>query len=367
MKYGKSILILMFVIFLFTISAVNAIDVNDTLVSSENADQTTLSLNNEITYDNLQISEENNTLTETNNDEILGSFSESTYSELAREIGSGGNIVLSHNYYAYDSGSTITISVDNSVIDGNGAVIDMNGSSNMRALYVGASDVTIKNIVIKNANYGIDGIGAAIFFSGSGTVSNCNFTNNKVVSPFYSYGGALYFSGSGTVSNCNFNNNKASSPYGDGGAVYFQNNSNVENCNFTQNFATLEGGAIWMRSGTVLNSNFVENQAYGTNAGAIHMIAGNVSNCDFVRNSAYRDGGAIYFNDGSETFSNEANVINCYFAENSVRGDSGAIFGESENGFQLGIHHVLFLRLHIIANGIVFGLHIVLLSVTKTV
>lgn len=38
-----------------------------------------------------------------------------TYSELVNEIGSGGNIVLKHDYYTYDTGSTIKITTDNSV------------------------------------------------------------------------------------------------------------------------------------------------------------------------------------------------------------------------------------------------------------
>ncbi len=69
------------------------------------------------------------------------------------------NVELQHDYYTYDTGDTISISVEDSVIDGKGAVIDMAGS-NIRAFTVSASGVTIKNLTIKNANYG--GSGGAI-------------------------------------------------------------------------------------------------------------------------------------------------------------------------------------------------------------
>ena len=57
---------------------------------------------------------------------------------------------------------------------------------------------------------------------GSGTVTNCNFTNNSAY-----YGGAIYLY-SGSVENCNFTNNTASLS---GGAVYFNNGGTVSNCN----------------------------------------------------------------------------------------------------------------------------------------
>ena len=122
-------------------------------------------------------------LSENNGDEIVAvendldvlSADTSTYSELSNEIGSGGDKNLTYAYYKYDEGST-TININTAgVIDGRGAIIDMDGS-NIRAFRVSASGVTIKNLTIKNANY--DGDGGAIYFSSSGTVENCNFTDN---------------------------------------------------------------------------------------------------------------------------------------------------------------------------------------------
>lgn len=135
----------------------------------------------------------------------LGALSNvsSTYSELSSEIGSGGNITLKHDYYAYDSGESIEITDDNSVINGNGAIIDMAGS-HVQAFKVNASGVTIKDLTIKNANVEnyVSGVGGAIYFSSSGFVENCNFLNNIAYD-----GGAVYFRESGEVTNSNFENN----------------------------------------------------------------------------------------------------------------------------------------------------------------
>lgn len=127
------------------------------------------------------------------------SSDEGTYSQLRDDINSGGNLTKKYYHYNTCDGDTIKINT-RGVINGNGAVIDMTGS-NMRALYVGVSGVTINNLTIKNANY--NGNGAAIYINGSGTVTNCNFTNNSARCD----GGAIRFGGEGNVRNCNFNNN----------------------------------------------------------------------------------------------------------------------------------------------------------------
>ncbi len=189
--------------FIVSITAVSASDVNDTGIDSEDISQMRLSANCDV--DNLKLSEENTTLVYVNNVESVGEGIDSevlsadtgTYSGLSKEIGHGGNIELKHDYYTYDTGETITITVDNSVIDGNGAVIDMMGS-NIQALKVKASGVTIKNLIIKNVNYADDG--GAIYFSSTGNVSNCIFINNTISLQ----GGAIYFVSTGSVRNCNF-------------------------------------------------------------------------------------------------------------------------------------------------------------------
>ena len=291
----------MLAIFLFSITSVCASEI-DTPIASEDTSQVGLSDIDKVIEDNPQTSEEklelgvdDEILNEQTDIDVLGD-SPATYSHLASEISKTGNVILANKTYTYDDGATaITVSEDNKVIDGNGAVIDMAGST-IRAFTVSASGVTIKNLTIKNANY--NGDGGAIYFSQSGTVSNCNFTNNQATS-----GGAVYFNTNGEVTNCNFTNNSATSY---GGAIWMDSGS-VENCNFTNNSANDGGGAIIMGSGTVTNCNFTDNKA--TSGGAVHFSStGTVTNCNFTNNQATRWGGAVYFYKGT--------VKNCNFTDN---------------------------------------------------
>ena len=207
MGFKKSIIILILAIFLFSIASVCASDANDAAILCEDANQIELSSSNEIDEDNLKTSEENTTLTQAN-DETVSAESESetlgedegTFNQLKDEIGNGGNINLNKSYYKYTEGDTIQITTS-SVINGNGAVIDMAGST-IQAFNVSASGVTFKNLTIKNVNYG--GGGGAIYFdyNSSGSVTNCNFTNNQATGD-YSYGGTIYFNGTGDVTNSN--------------------------------------------------------------------------------------------------------------------------------------------------------------------
>ena len=86
------------------------------------------------------------------------------FDDLSNEILHGGNITLSHDYYKYESGDPIEISTSNSVIDGKGAIIDMEGANISHVFYISADNVTIKNLSIINYT----GTGDAIYFSGSG-------------------------------------------------------------------------------------------------------------------------------------------------------------------------------------------------------
>ena len=242
------------------------------------------------------------------NDNDVLSTNSCNYSGLSEEIGSGGIIELEHDYYTYDSGSTISITIDNSVIDGKGAVIDMD-ESHIKVFNIAAAGVTIKNLCIKNANSTDDG--GAIYFSSSGSVENCNFMNNRATSS-NSWGGAIRL-GSGNISNCNFVNNFA---FGDGGAIWM-NNGNLFNCSFYNNSAS-NGGAIYISSFNVSNCNFSDNKVindYGS-GGAIWLFnTGNILNCNFVNNSASY-GGAIR--------TDSCSLKNCNFTENSAIKDGGA-------------------------------------------
>ncbi|WP_407411558.1 right-handed parallel beta-helix repeat-containing protein [Methanobrevibacter sp.] len=314
MKYKKTIILLALVVFLLSIAGVSASEIDNT-IASENANTIELSTDNDIIEDNLQTSEENEALASTDYDEaiaqtdteVLGEDS-AKYSDLAEEISQPGNITLTHKNYTYDKGKTITISEDNKVIDGNGAVIDMNEST-IRAFHVNASGVTIKNLTIKNANY--NGDGGAIYFDSTGTVTNCNFINNNATGTDF-WGGAVYFNGTGEVTNCNFTGNTATYY---GGAIYFLDQGTVTNCNFTDNEAYYGGAVFFNTIGEVTKCNFTGNTA--DDGGAINIYSGTVTNCNFTGNTAGDWGGAIYLLD-------QGTVTNCNFTGNTAD-DGGAI------------------------------------------
>ncbi|WP_296808308.1 hypothetical protein [uncultured Methanobrevibacter sp.] len=312
--------ILSLLIIFILISSVNAADIN-----ADATDLTSLSGNDEI-------------VCVQNEFDVLG-IDTSTFSELSGEIGPGGNITLQHDYYNYDSGSTIDITIASSVIDGNGAIIDM-AESDIQAFKVDASNVTIKNLTIKNAKY--SGNNGIIYIGTLSTIENCNFINNSVTDS-NGYGGVIYFSYSsyGTVTNCNFVNNSVTCDNGHGGAIYFDNNGDVSDCNFTNNSATYGGavmfgvggdvsgcnfinnsaeygGGLYFKSnGNVSGCNFVNNRRISSEGGAIWMKFGNVTNSNFTNNSA-SDGGAIYFNRNGD-------VSGCNFANNFGSRYGGAI------------------------------------------
>jgi predicted outer membrane repeat protein len=220
-------------------ACVCASDANDTAMASEDAGLE-LSADNEM-EDNLQTNEENPALAVGDNDETVSVETDSeiltddqfNYTYLKEQIGSGGNKSLIKGTYTYheNDGNSILIT-DSGVIDGNGAVIDMAGFNKRAFFVVNTSGVTIKNLTIKNAN--VSGNGGAIFFTGSGNVTNCEFINNSA-----GYGGAIDIENSGSVTNCNFINNTATKK---GGAIWMYSGS-IENCYFAHNSAN-EGGSI---------------------------------------------------------------------------------------------------------------------------
>ena len=273
MEFRKTIIVLLLAIFLFSITSVCASEMGTPMAGGDTG-QIELSVNDEMSEDNLQTVEDNVELALADNDKSVSAqtgadvFSvdeNSTYSELSREISQIGPVKLTHKNYVYDNSEAITVTEDNKVIDGNGAVIDM-AESTIRAFNVVGSGVTIKNLTIKNANFNGDG-------------------------------GAIYFSQTGTLSNCNFVNNTASNH--DGGAVYFNTSGFAENCYFTDNSA-MYGGAIAHYGGVLncSNSRFIDNSA---------EIGPSIYSCDAILNVC-----------SSSVTSNRSSKYGQIFASNST-------------------------------------------------
>ncbi|ADC46190.1 adhesin-like protein [Methanobrevibacter ruminantium M1] len=366
MKIQRGIYIILTLLVLFSLSAASAADdLTDDIISADENEELIL---DETVIDDVSNANDNydEELIKANDEKFVYAGNDSdelredpgTYSGLSSEIGAGGNIVLTHDYYTYDSGDTIIISISNSVIDGNGAIIDMAGST-IRAFKVTASGVTIKNLTIKNANVTTDDLGntddegAAIDFEKSGTIEYCNFINNsanaagavyfykdnsKAINCNFSYnqavysGGAVCFEESGTIENCTFVNNTAVYDIlGGGGAVCFNGTGNAINCNFTNNTAqgyfSWAGAICFNTNGNAINCTFTNNKAHDS-GGAIEIYGnGKLENCSFDKNSA-NDGGAVKIYGATK-------ISNCNFTENKaaeLSGDGGAIYWNASAG-----------------------------------
>ena len=223
-------------------------------------------------------------------------------------------LIIGHDYYG--NGTHIIIS-KNMTINGAGHTLDGNELS--RIFEITAENVTLKNIVFKNGYS--DGYGGAVYFTGNGNVTNCNFNDNKA-NGYYSMGGAIWMS-SGTVTDCNFANNYVSF---EGGAIWMYSGT-VTNCNFSNNTAPDKGCAVSIHDeGNFTKCSFTDNKATGDYCvgGAVYFTddsSGSLIDCNFTNNTATVFGGAIYL-DHSST----AKAVNCNFIKNSAKQDGGAIY-----------------------------------------
>ena len=184
---------------------------------------------------------------------------------------------------------------------------------------INANNVTLKNIIFKNAKtddssivwnfaYGkvincsfenINGNNGAIRVSGNNNIiSDCTFINCTSKD----HGGAIYNQNVNlTVVNCYFSKN-SNDNYG--GAIHGQYCSlNVLNCSFEDCYSNY-GGAISISNGnaTILNSNFTYCSA--GRGGSIYSYPSkklNIANCNFVNSNSATDGGSIYVNGDNQT------------------------------------------------------------------
>ena len=323
MKFKKSLPIICLIIFLFAIASVSASEVNDTAMASEDIGEMELSVSSDMETDNLKTSPEDTPLTQTDNEEIIGTEDDGTFEALFNKINNTaeGSTVKLENDYRYEGigyADGIVISKSNIIIDGQGHMIDAQNQA--RIFLVQAENVTVKNITFTNAHTA--GNGSAIYWNSSSgcRVSDCNFVNNSADGDC----GAIYlfYSDHANISGCSFVNNSAGV---DGGAIACEGSvwSSVSGCTFVHNSAGDEGGAIawWGDNGSFSDCSF-ENNSADSNGGAIFLIYsdyGSVSGCSFVNNSADIDGGAISW------LGDNGNFSGCSFTHNFAGADGGAI------------------------------------------
>lgn len=179
------------------------------------------------------------------------------------------------------------------------------------------------------------GLGGGIYLQdasrltlGSATI-NGNFATER--------GGGIYLKGASTnnIGNANISSNSAK--YGAGLCSQDNSKNEIGNATFEGNVAQVNGGAIYMEYGGLLNintgANFTSNEAIADGGGAIciksnhttpdRYITGTIKNANFRYNKAYR-GGAIEF-DGVDAGDNANFVLENNTMENNVAKLGGAL------------------------------------------
>lgn len=270
-----------------------------------------------------------------------------TFSDVQNGINQArsGDTIYLNNHTFTGSGSEISVAggwfsnKDNIIIDGsinpnkggtgNGMSI-LDAKSSSRVFNIGASSITLKNIIITNGKYsGRDANGAGVYSSGSNLVlENCVISNCEASSS--SRGdvhSALYSENTVTLSRCTLVNNKATSTYNTVTNSYVVRTASFDgsmtDCivrdNYVSSIGTMAIGItiVGSSSNKVTNTKFMNNYATSTKGnafGAALQVLGTVSNCTFEYNQANSDvnnshAGALCFRPGS-------NVYNCTFIGN---------------------------------------------------
>ena len=260
--------------------------------------------------------------------------------------------------------SEISFDKPNITIDGKGIVtITKSAAGNFRLLNSTATSgtLTLKGLTFSNGLV-TGGDGGGVFASGSVTITNCTFIDNKSDRS----GGGVYatnatmtgctFAGNtadrdgggvrafkATLANCTFTGNTADI---DGGGLYSNGSSTLIGCTFADNTAGRDGGGADLADSTLIGCTFTNNRA-NSGGGAVAFgntgltgckFAGNtaaaygggfyaskvekISECLFTGNTAGRDGGGAYVNDYSE-------VIGCAFEGNAAGRDGGGMVAKS--------------------------------------
>ena len=244
--------------------------------------------------------------------------------------GSGSEISVAGGWFSNKDKITIDGSINpNKGGTGNEmSILDAKLSS--RVFNIGASSITLKNIIITNGKYsGRDANGAGVYSSGSNLVlENCVISNCEASSS--SRGdvhSALYSENTVTLSRCTLVNNKATSTYNTVTNSYVVRTASFDgsmtDCivrdNYVSSIGTMAIGItiVGSSSNKVTNTKFMNNYATSTKGnafGAALQVLGTVSNCTFEYNQANSDvnnshAGALCFRPGS-------NVYNCTFVGN---------------------------------------------------
>lgn len=174
----------------------------------------------------------------------------------------------------------------------------------------GSMDGCFISKAYSHSSYG-NGVGGGVYAK-NGTISNCDFEDCVG----FDGGGAIYVAG-GSLDNCTFKR-----CYGSSGGAIYNNGAKVSNVDVFDCRA-LHGGGIF-NNGSLTNAlvrncyaDAPEYNDMGGKGGALYNRSGDVVNCAFFNNSSFQGGGA---------FIDNGRIINSTIVNNSIREG-----GEGEN------------------------------------
>lgn len=277
--------------------------------------------------------------------------------------GSGSEISVAGGWFSNKDEITIDGSINPNKGGTGNEMSTLDAKSSSRVFNIGASSITLKNIIITNGKYsGRDANGAGVYSSGSNLVlENCVISNCEASSS--SRGdvhSALYSENTVTLSRCTLVNNKATSTYNTVTNSYVVRTASFDgsmtDCIVRDNYVSSIGAMaigitiVGSSSNKVSNTKFMNNYATSTNGnafGAALQVLGTVSNCTFEYNQANSDvnnshTGALCFRPGSTvynctfigniayrgaatTFHASGELKDCIFINNTATGFGGAI------------------------------------------
>ena len=277
--------------------------------------------------------------------------------------GSGSEISVAGGWFSNKDKITIDGSINPNKGGTGNEMSTLDAKSSSRVFNIGASSITLKNIIITNGKYsGRDANGAGVYSSGSNLVlENCVISNCEASSS--SRGdvhSALYSENTVTLSRCTLVNNKATSTYNTVTNSYVVRTASFDgsmtDCIVRDNYVSSIGAMaigitiVGSSSNKVSNTKFMNNYATSTNGNAIGaalQVLGTVSNCTFEYNQANSDvnnshAGALCFRPGSTvynctfisniayrgaatTFHASGELKDCIFINNTATGFGGAI------------------------------------------
>ena len=285
MKF-KQICVFVLLIFILTIGVVSANDANqtdqisndDTDIILQSSDRTFTDLNNNVS----------------NSESELNIISDYTFNKTG-DANYASGIVINHK---------------NLVINGNNHVID--AKSNARIFTVNASNITINNLVLKNAN------DSAIFLINSTLITNnVTFENNV-----REHGGAVYGENSTFISV----DDAYTDNYADlqGAAIYLKANSKLYLLNASfKSQKELQWGLInLIRSQfTIVNTTFSDIKS--KYCPVLHVVRSNgtIQGCSFLDLYANLSAGALAFDD----IADKITIDNCTFMNLTSSKNAGAV------------------------------------------